>query len=461
VRVVQLGDKKKGAVAPSVEKAQQPASARAIRDRFLDQWVTAGGARLNGLVAAVLAKVDHQELISGLRQRRRRGEDLETHRRLVENIVANLAYTVIDKSKRPKTIAVSLSKALKLTRYDHHIFGQLPALLPLLKACGLVKVVKSRSLGRRTTIEASARFTRKVQASGITLEDFGTSELQELIVVSRGEKGFSAAGNFGTKREWIDYADTAATRRYRKEMKRINAHLAAANLEFDASGLPPSAITDTSIHRRRLRRYFNHPPWLEGEAPSFTLGGRLFGSWWLNLDKKLRGRIRIDGEDVADLDFSSMFPRLAYMKLGLEPPPGDLYDGIPGLEDPKYREGVKGMMNTLLFAKGAKLRMPSEFKKELPQGWTAAKVRAAILVKHPSLEAAFERSLGFELFFDESRVAIATLLRLIDEEITALPIHDGLLAPVSKKERVRTVMEETAKQLTGHALPTSEKSSGV
>ena len=58
-----------------------------------------------------------------------------------------------------------------------------------------------------------------------------------------------------------------------------------------------------------------------------------------------------------------------------------------------------------------------------------------------------------ELMFAESRVLVAILLRLIDEKIPTLPMHDGLIAPASKKARVRTVMEE----VTGFRLPTSEK----
>jgi len=151
-----------------------------------------------------------------------------------------------------------------------------------------------------------------------------------------------------------------------------------------------------------------------------------------------------------------MFPRLAYLRVGMEPPAGDLY-AVPGLENPKYRDGVKGIMNTLLFAAGPKARMPSEFRKQLPKGWTAAKVRGAILLKHPGLEPLLETGVGYELFFTESQIMVAILVRLIDEKIVALPMHDGLIAPISKKDRVRTVMEETAEEVVGFRLPTSEK----
>ena len=160
-----------------------------------------------------------------------------------------------------------------------------------------------------------------------------------MIVLSRTVSGFGAEGAFGKQREWIDYEhDNKESRRFRGEMERINAFLASANLEFHPNG--PSIALDT--HRRRLRRYFSMPPWQADQFLQFDLGGRLFGGWWQNLPKHERHRIRIDGEPVVDLDFASMFPRLAYLKVGLAPPEGDLYAGIPGLGNPRWRDGDEG-----------------------------------------------------------------------------------------------------------------------
>jgi hypothetical protein len=43
----------------------------------------------------------------------------------------------------------------------------------------------------------------------------------------------------------------------------------------------------------------------------FDLSGRLFGGFWQGLQRQRRSGIRIDGEPVATLDYSSMFARLA------------------------------------------------------------------------------------------------------------------------------------------------------
>jgi hypothetical protein len=70
----------------------------------------------------------------------------------------------------------------------------------------------------------------------------------------------------------------------------------------------------------------------------FDLSGRLFGGFWQGLQRERRSGIRIDGEPVATLDYSSMFARLAYASKGVRPPAGDLY-AIPGLEG--RRDAVK------------------------------------------------------------------------------------------------------------------------
>ena len=397
-----------------------------------------------------------------VRQRKRRGEGLKIHQLLVESIVANLAYATIDEgswtnngeARLAKTIAVSLSRANKTTRYDRRIYRQLPNLLRVMRKLGLLKLRLSKKLGRRSTIEPTASFAREVKAAGITFDDFERDKHEELIVLSRTEKGFGLDGNYGKKHRRIDYEDTAETRRYRTELESINAFLAETNLEFATKGAAPTLTVD--INRRRLVRYFTLPPWQEDDRPRFDLGGRLFGGWWENLPREERHRIRIDGETVVDIDFASMFPRLAFLKLGIEPPMGDLY-AVPGLEDPKFRDGVKGAMNTLLFANGPKARLPTEFSKQLPRRWTLAKVKAAILSRHPDLEPALEIGLGLELMFTESRILVAVLKRLVAEGTICLCLHDSLIAPTSKVDQVRKAMEETAAKVAGFRLPTAVK----
>ena len=59
------------------------------------------------------------------------------------------------------------------------------------------------------------------------------------------------------------------------------------------------------------------------ERQRFDLSGRLFGGFWQGLKRARRAGIRIDGEPVATIDYSSMFARLAYASKGAEPPAGE------------------------------------------------------------------------------------------------------------------------------------------
>lgn len=429
----------------------------ANREPFLDQWLTARTARLCSLVAKSLAAIEEDENRSGTRQRKRRKSDLQTHRALVETIIANLAHAVVF-TPRSMTIAVSLAKRRRLTRYDRPIFRQLRRTLDTLAAAGVLNLRVSRKLGRASTIRPTPRFANEVASAGLGSDDFARHPGEEVIILSRSRRGFKTnpatlETTFGKTRERIDYRDdTRTSRRYREKVRRINTFLEGANLTL----LPNAATPTIDTGQRRLCRHFALPPGADSNPPHFDLGGRLFGGWWQNLPKAERHRIRIDGERIADLDYGAMYPRLAYLKASLKPPDGDLY-AVPGLEAPEYRDGVKGMLNALFFSDGPKVRIPSSFKASLPKGWTAAKVKAAILARHPVLEPILEIGIGMKLMFTESQILIAVLLRLMERGIVALPMHDGIMVAKSKASLAKTVMEEVAVEETGYRLPVSEK----
>jgi hypothetical protein len=435
-----------------VRGAQFEGSTADNKDRFFDGWLITRGNKLRTIVGQVVARLDEAEGRKAVRKRQRRQVDLRTRQELVDTIVANLAYAVVDKS-RLKTIAVSLSKAKKVTRYDRPIFRQLPAVLQAMDHAGVLRLKKSTQLGRLSTIRPTTRFEREVGAAGVTFDDFGHAPGEEVIILGRRVDGFRFDGTFAKQRRRIDYQDTAETRRYRAEMRRINEALAEADITLVPE--PAKPLIDTS--RRQLTRRFTLPSWQEDDQARFDLNGRLFGGWWEPLPKGERHRIRINGEPIVDLDYASMFARLAYARIGTEPPSGDLY-ALPGLEDPQCRDAVKGVMSSLFFVRGPKGRLPSEFSKQLPRGWTLAKVRAAILSHHPRLEPLLEAGIGLELMFTESQIMVTVLLRLIDQSVTALPMHDGLMVGVSKKDPVRKVMGEVGAKIAGLELPVTEKS---
>jgi hypothetical protein len=355
-------------------------------------------------------------------------------------------------------------------RYDNPAFGKgVRPLLDQMHEMGLLDFRLPLAMrGEVSSIAPTAEFASRVRDLGITLADFGRDEREEVLVLTR-----RAGARAAESTDRINYRETFETRALRDQVRRVNAFLASADIEFIDDGLSPHV----DPHERLLKRRFVLP--LGEHAERFDRGGRLFGGFWTNLESSRRRNIRIEGEPVADLDYSSMFARLAHTYIGAVPPSGDLY-AIPGLED--YRSGVKLAFNIFLFDRqGSRRKWPKDemgigvgtdadaqkaspnseaarFEGLLPAGWESTlRLRKAILDKHPALGKAFGRRLGYGLMFAESRVLMAVLEELMQRGIVALPLHDGLLCAQSRKEEAEEVMRSKAIEVTGAAIPVEEK----
>jgi hypothetical protein len=150
--------------------------------------------------------------------------------------------------------------------------------------------------------------------------------------------------------------------------------------------------------------------------------------------------------------------RLAHVEAGLEPPPGDLYFRIAGIKTALDREGIKKVVNAMLFRDGPLKRLPRGTKQLLPPELrSAAPARDAILEEFPGLESVFEHGRGFHLMFAESQSLIATLLRLIDHGITALGVHDGMMVSAARADEAEDLINQTTREAFGFSLPLERK----
>ena len=440
------------------------------RHRWFDQWVIAKGEPLHLLVEAVLRSLERDEMQRGLRHRARRAGDLTNFWASVNAAVSNLAYAVL---MPPETgrIAVKLGgQRSGMTRYENPALGSKPfrKLINQLSELDVLSLNRSKRRGEVSSIAPSHWFVGQVQKHSITLADFGRAEDEEVIVLSRNTSLIGPDDTRITKRERIDYKDTKATRSYRSELRRLNSFLASADISFVEDNIAPRI----DPFDRTLRRHFVIRP---KQPERFDQGGRFFGGFWLGLKAERRKNIRINGEPVADLDFGTMFTRLAYARMGVRPPKGDLY-AVAGTEG--YRSGVKMAMNTFLFdSHNRRSKWPSEmgvgvgndadasdkssdaseFEARLPAGWTVGRTRKAILELHPALQKVWGRGLGYELMFDESRILLLALTRLMEKNIPALGMHDGLLVQRSSKATAKTIMKVAAREIAGVGIPVEEK----
>jgi len=446
-----------------------PPRPKPVKHRWLDQWLAPTGEPLKQLVERTRLLVEHDEQSGGGRQRRRRPVDEDHHRRRIEVLVANLALAVLDPPESGR-LAVNTSQGLRgRTRYDNPALGPKPMrdLMRRLENHQFLEWQYAKAMrGEKKSLAPTDWFRRKVEEFGVGLLDIGWRGGEVIILTrnthQRGTDWTTRDGN--VHREPIGYRDTDETHGLRQQMERVNEWLADADIKFIDDGEKPLV----NPNQRRLRRHFLLLP--DQEAPRFDQGGRLFGGFWEPLKKHRRRHIRIDGEPVATLDYSSMFTRLAYGRLGVEPPQGDLY-AIPGAEG--HRSGIKMAMNCFLFdthhRRGWPMEMgvgvgddeaadngevpAAEYKARLPAGWTVGRTRKAILGHHPGLVEGFGEGLGYSLMHQEAEVLLAVLEDLMRRGIIGLGLHDGLLVPQSRAEEVLRSMSTIATDITGVTIP--------
>jgi hypothetical protein len=195
--------------------------------------------------------------------------------------------------------------------------------------------------GRRTSsIAASEWFISIAGQKGVSNADFGWREEEEVIVLRSSTRSVEPGRYEGGRiKRRVDYKDTRVTNDYRAEVVALNRFLEAADIRFVDDGENPTVLPQD----RRLGRYFTMGD--DGPAKAWQRGGRLFGGFWINLKKHRRAHIRIQGEPLVLLDFSSMFLRLAYanVKAGCltDPDPYDLTGFLDGYDNDLHRKGAK------------------------------------------------------------------------------------------------------------------------
>lgn len=322
----------------------------------------------------------------------------------------------------------------KTTRYDRPGFGQLPIVVRELAELGHIKVHPAVPKVRRMGIEAQGELLANLKSTG-TQRHHSRAEGEEVIwLMARGLQGQPASP--------VDYPETTETIALRAEVQRITSHLARQRIELHGSVMPPAVLA---------RRFLLRQP---SDPPAFKLHGRLYGAFWESLPARERIGLRINGEPVADLDFASMFPALAYAQIGIAMPDGDPY-GLPGLE--KHRAGVKAALSAVLASQRPLMKLPSDIAPKLPGWCTARRFREVLLSHHPALAPLLYRDCALELMFTESQILMRVLATLVEAGIPALPMHDGIMVAASQVQAATTAMVESSKAELGLPLRVTRK----
>ena len=273
----------------------------------------------------------------------------------------------------------------------------------------------------------------------------------------------------------IDYQDNDQTTTERNNLREINDGISEAFIGLDVTDEeliklnerlikkqtdpvdpdPNEPITSSrkkypiDFSRTQMYRVYN-----DG---CFQAGGRFVGGWWQNVPSELRQHIRIarPGRDqpvpVAEVDYSSMFPRIAYALVGLRPPKDAYETGgfVPEDQRDEARRVLKAAMQRLLNAKShpAAFASMQKYYKEtkVPKDLPGPEEAIAFLEErhHPLRELFFYNpGQGKYLMYVESMIAERVMLGMLDEGVIVLPIHDSFLVDWRYEEALIRTMEQ-------------------
>jgi hypothetical protein len=405
--------------------------------RPFNPWRTPKTERVKAVVGDVLNQVQNFEKYLRERQRRRKAADQQAFEATIAAVICDLIHHHLSGQGDGVFITRSNQILGRKSRYRPLAYGKsLPDILDRLASPEMEFV--SQQLGsrnpffgdRRTIVRAGKRLITRLEDHDVTFDDLGQSEDQEVIILKDTKEDYWDDG------ELMEYKDTPESERYRKEMRTINSWLADADINFDESVVPNGKLVD--CNERRLRRVFTRG--------RFDCGGRLFGGFWQSLTKKERRQgVDIQNQRAVELDYGQMNPRILYGLCGAQPPAKDLYL-LPGLEE--HRNGIKKVMNAMLFTTKRLTRMPKGVRAEFSKSHPVWKVMDTIEEHNGPIKDRFFTGIGHSVQFHESRIMVDLLLTLRDRGIVALPIHDGVMIPVTRKDEVKDMMLSTFQRHT-------------
>ena len=236
-----------------------------------------------------------------------------------------------------------------------------------------------------------------------------------------------------------------------------------------------------------LTRIFNNSSW--------QMGGRYYGDHQ-NTPSAIRRHFLINGEPVVELDYAALHARIVYAEAGVQFP----LDKDPyGPKGSKLRKVNKLIMLRLFnvtdeaslkrcitksgnpevaktyreykreyiaYSRGRRTepKKPHSLKSYIagmPPGTKGSEALADLYRDHPVIESRLkgaDGSLGLYLQYKDSEIMTRVLSALVDEQVPALPVHDSVIVPASKKELARQVMQDAFMAVyPGISIPVDEK----
>jgi hypothetical protein len=419
----------------------EPAHATTYTRDALEHSAPFDGLRALVLLAgtALLDDVSARLAARGGRTRALRSVDAERQRATLDALLANLVMAIFNRVDSRRFVAVSFNR----NHYSgaHLSVTALARLRDGLLASGLVEGQRGyRRMEGDRVVHARMTRLRATRALRDLIADHG---------VTRRNVGWSAARDIILLREpqpdpGPEPTEVVASRNV---LVRMNDRLARTDI-----ALPEDSWTRI-VERHRASPGDDDHRILAGDTGAVSLarifkgnwqqGGRLYGGWWINLPKRERTFLTIDGEPTVECDFARLHPTLLFARLGL-PLDHDIYT-LPGFSGPEVRNLGKRLFNRLINKTSAgQIRLPVTAldRAQLPAGVSFHVFQRAFIANLAPLERWFGTGEGLKLQREDSDLAIDVLDLLLKQDVIALPVHDSFIVASHHRDKLIAAMSE-------------------
>jgi hypothetical protein len=406
------------------------------------------------LVEHLVVLIHSQESRSGTRQRARRREDLNGLYTAVGALIADLL--IASGQRRGKGLVYRSLNANSFSR-GPVAFRQFKAALAGLEALGLIEcfegyyrvqefqwsegVTSKHSLGRASRFRATQALLALASQLGVQPKEarkhFRQQPSERLITLKAKSR---RVGRNKVTGEAMPVPNTPEVDRICEQVRTINAFM--------------EQVMITGGEHHGFYRGFEH-----GDQPGFhwNKGGRLYSIGpdnYQRMKETERLRMTLNGEGVVEIDIKSSYLTILHGRAGV---PLDLSAdpySLPGMP----RSVVKGWLVATLGNQKHLTRWPAHQAEEyldktgrsLSQDYPISSVRAAITAMYPILsDMELLGASWADLMFMESEAIIRTVLKLIDQGIPSLPVHDSLLVPVSAMDLTCDLLEASYQDVAG------------
>lgn len=244
----------------------------------------------------------------------------------------------------------------------------------------------------------------------------------------------------------IGYKDTSETRNQRYILTKVNRVLSTASFMIDRE-----EVTGES-QRLLINDYLGFPASAAMHRiynGGWTLGGRFYGAFWMNMKSCDRRHILIDGCRTVEVDYNQLHARMIYAEANKKLV-GDAYD-VKDFERKVAKRAFFIILNAnnYLSAKGAVSEMLDE-KGLDPK--LSANLIDAMKERHREVQEFFHSGCGLRLQNLDSKMAEHVLRAMtVRKGVPCLPIHDSFIVPEGHVNDLMNSMAKAYEKFVGKA----------